>query len=69
MTANENPRDVLPKAALTTSEVAALTRTRPKSITAALSRDGHFCGLKPIRLPNRRLLWPAEQVERILSGA
>lgn len=69
MTTNENTRDALPKAALTTSEVAALTRTRPKSITAALSRDGHFCGLKPIRLPNRRLLWPAEQVAQLLSCA
>ncbi|WP_107219791.1 hypothetical protein [Thauera aromatica] len=54
---------------LTTAEVAALTRTTTGTIQVALCRRGHYLGMRPVRLPNRRLLWDEAEVHRILSGA
>lgn len=39
------------------------------SIRTAVWRNGHFNGIKPIKLPNGRLLWPADSVERLTSGS
>ena len=41
---------------------------KPQTIRAALCRDGHYPGLRPIKLPNRRLLWSADAVNALLSG-
>jgi hypothetical protein len=35
------------------------------SIRTAVWRNGHFNGLKPAKLPNGRLLWPADAVARL----
>lgn len=53
---------------LTTDELAELLRVKSKTIRAGLCRNGHYGGITPIKLWNRRLLWPADQVERLLSG-
>jgi hypothetical protein len=53
---------------LSTEELAALVLVKPESIRAALCRCGHYAGLRPIKLANRRLAWPAEAVERLLGG-
>jgi hypothetical protein len=53
---------------LTTDQLAEQAQLRPQSLRAAFCRDGHWCGLRPIKLPNRRLLWPADQVNALLSG-
>lgn len=54
---------------LTTEELAAFLRVVPQTVRAGLCRKGHFCGLKPLKLPNGKLLWDAAEVERLLSGA
>jgi len=41
---------------------------KPQTIRAALCRNGHYLGLRPIKMPNRRLLWPAADVTELLSG-
>jgi len=41
---------------------------KPASIRTAVWRNGHFNGIKPIKLPNGRLLWPADSVERLTTG-
>lgn len=51
-----------------TSTLAELVDRKASSIRTAVWRNGHFCGIKPHRLPNGRLLWPADAVKRILSG-
>jgi len=53
---------------LSTEELAALGKVRPQSIRASLCRHGHWLGLRPTKLPNRRLLWPADAVTRLLAG-
>lgn len=52
---------------ISTEELAALLRLRPQSLRAALCRDGHYFGLRPRKMPNGRLLWPADAVERLTS--
>jgi hypothetical protein len=50
----------------TTNDVAYMANVAPSTIRATLSRKGNFLGIKPIRLHNGRLLWPAEEVDRAL---
>lgn len=51
-----------------TEVLAGHLQIKPQTVRAALCRDGHYFGLRPIKLPNRRLLWPADQVTALLSG-
>ena len=54
-----------------TIQTAALAQRvgyKPASIRTAVWRNGHFNGIQPIKLPNGRLLWPADAVERLLAG-
>ena len=55
-------------AKITTDEVARLFRVVPQSIRAALCRKGHYLGLRPLKLPNGKLLWDAFEVGNLLSG-
>lgn len=55
--------------AFTTEEAAALLRNKPATWRRNLCVKGHFCGIRPLaKLPNGRLLWPAEQVEALVAG-
>lgn len=55
--------------AYSTEEAAALLRNRPATWRRNLCVNGHFMGIKPLaKLPNGRLLWPAAQVDALLSG-
>lgn len=58
----------LSDAKLSTEELAALGKVLPQSIRAAVCRNGHWLGLRPVKLPNRRLLWDAKEAARVLNG-
>ncbi|MCK0510792.1 DNA-binding protein [Aromatoleum buckelii] len=51
-----------------TATLAKATDRKPASIRTAVWRNGHFCGIKPFKLPNGRLLWPADAVARLTAG-
>lgn len=51
-----------------TEDLAQVFDVEPASIRSALSRRGHYMGLRPVKLPNRRLAWPANDVVRLLNG-
>ena len=53
---------------LSTEQAAAALHIRPQTLRAALCRDGHYFGVRPIKLPNRMLAWPAEAIHRLLTG-
>lgn len=53
---------------LSTEALAARLGVKPQTIRAALCRNGTYFGLRPIKLPNRFLLWPADSVEQFLRG-
>lgn len=51
---------------LNTKELAPLFRVEPATIRRAYCVDGHYLGLKPVKLPNKRLLWPKAEAMRLL---
>lgn len=53
---------------LSTEELAAAGKVLPQSIRAAVCRNGHWLGLRPVKLANRRLLWDAAEAARVLNG-
>ncbi len=58
-----------PRAAkLSTEELAAALRLKPQTIRAALCRKSHYMGMRPVRLPNGRLLWDAADLDRLTAG-
>ncbi len=46
----------------------AVLHIRPQTLRAALCRDGHYFGIRPVKLPNRMLAWPADAIDRLLNG-
>lgn len=55
-------------ALISTTTLARLTDRTPAAIRLAVARRGHWCGIRPRKLPNGRLLWPREQVEQLLTA-
>lgn len=53
---------------LSTEEAAALLKIKPQSMRAALCRDSHYMGVRPLKSANRFLLWPAKDIERLAAG-
>ena len=52
---------------LSTEDFAASIGLRPESIRVHLCRRGSYYGIRPAKLPNGRLLWPGDAVERLLD--
>lgn len=53
---------------LTTEQLATPLCVKPQSIRVRLCQTGSYFGIRPIKLPNGRLLWPADAVEKLLEG-
>lgn len=53
---------------LTTEELAIVAKTKPCTIRTRLCKTGSYYGIKPVKLPSGRLLWPAEAVQALLTG-
>lgn len=53
---------------LTTDQLGEAVRYNPNSIRSRLCKTGSFYGIKPIKLPSGRLLWPADEVQALLTG-
>lgn len=68
MNTNTAAPSARPAAKITTEEMAAQLRIVPQTARAGLCRNGHYLGLKPIKLPNGKLLWDAAAVERLTAG-
>lgn len=52
----------------TTSEAAAVVRFQPQTLRRALCVDGSFKNVRPVKLEGGRLLWPADQIDALVSG-
>ena len=52
---------------LTTEQFAEILHVKPETIRSGLCRTGNYCGITPLKLPNRRLAWPAKNVARLLN--
>jgi hypothetical protein len=53
---------------LTTEEFARFLSLKSQSIRKRYSLTGSYHGVRPIKLPNRRLLWPVDSVEQFMKG-
>jgi hypothetical protein len=56
------------RAHLSTEEFAAVLAVEPQSVRKRYSETGSYHGVRPRKLPNRRLLWPVDAVKRLLNG-
>ncbi len=53
---------------LTTEELAELLSIRPQSIRKRYCQTGAYFTLRPVKLPNGRLMWPADAIEKLAGG-
>ena len=51
-----------------TEQAAAALHVKPQTLRAAVCRAGHYCNVRPLKLANRFLGWPADQIERLAAG-
>lgn len=53
---------------LTTDDFAAALGVKAQSVRVRLCRTGSYYGVRPVKAPSRRLLWPADGPARIIHG-
>lgn len=54
---------------LNSKEFASTLRVEPATIRRAYCVNGHYMGIKPLKLPNGRLLWLKAETRRVLGAA
>lgn len=50
---------------LTTKELAAQFRAQEQTVRKQYAATGAYCGVRPLKLPNGRLLWPDDTIEQL----
>lgn len=53
---------------MTTEQMAAVCHCKPASIRVRYCRTGSFHGINPRKLPTGRLIWPLDEVQKLVSG-
>ena len=51
-----------------TKEMAAPFGVKEQTPRASYCRFGHWMGMRPVKLPNGRLLWDLDERDQLLSG-
>ncbi|QDH60980.1 DNA-binding protein [Pandoraea pnomenusa] len=54
---------------ITTAELAQALSQKPQSIRKRYAETGSYYGVRPVKLASRRLLWPADSIQKLISGA
>lgn len=54
---------------LSTEELAAQLKLKPQTLRKRYAKTGAYFGVRPQKLANRRLLWPADTVSRLAGVA
>jgi len=52
---------------LTTEEFARRLGVKSHTVRRGLCVNGHYLGARPVKLPNRRLLWPEKAWREIVG--
>lgn len=59
---------VLPQVSHVGTEVfAEIVLVEPKTVLKSHSIHGHYVGIRPVRLPNRKLAWPIAEIEKLFE--
>ncbi len=53
---------------LSTNEFAALLKRKPQTLRKRYSQEGHYFGIRPIKLVNGSLIWPVDALERLIRS-
>jgi hypothetical protein len=69
MTTNQLVALAAHRSLLSTEELAALLTLRPQSIRKRFCQTGGYFCLRPAKLPNGRLMWPADSLEQLMGAA
>ncbi len=69
---NEPPRPVVHHTYIRPSHVetavaAPMLLVDPKTMLKSHSLNGHYAGIRPVRLPSRKLAWPLAEIEKLLN--
>lgn len=54
---------------MNTEQLAAALHLKPQSIRKRFCETGSYYCLRPVKLPNGRLMWPADSVLQLSGGA
>lgn len=54
---------------LSTDEYAAQNLVQSQTVRKQFSATGSYFGVRPIRLPNRRLLWPDNTIVNLVAAS
>lgn len=52
---------------ISTKEFAAIFRVESQTVRRSYCVNGSYMGIKPLKLPNGRLLWPYMAVQKLLA--
>lgn len=69
MNINSGTKTALERRHVSTDEFAARMLVLPATVLKSHSRMGQYAGVRPIRLPNRRLAWPVDETEKLFSAS
>lgn len=58
----------IPQRGLSTDELANMLNLQPGSLRVRLCKTGSYFGIRPVKLPNGRLQWPADAVQQLTGG-
>ena len=54
---------------LSTEEFATALGIKPTTVRVRLCRTGSYFGVRPLKTPSGRLLWPADGPQRLIEEA
>lgn len=52
---------------ISTKKLAEIALTTPGNVRVRLCETGSFYGIKPLKLPSGRLLWPKDSLQRLAA--
>ncbi|MBC8748533.1 DNA-binding protein [Paraburkholderia sp. WC7.3b] len=65
MTTNQLAAAAKNRLHLSTEEFAAELKLRPQSIRKRYCQTGAYFCVRPVKMPNGRLMWPADALEQL----
>ncbi|WP_124093545.1 DNA-binding protein [Burkholderia gladioli] len=69
MNINCNTRATPEHSHVSTEEFAARMMVLSATVLKTHSRTGQYAGVRPVRLPNRRLAWPVDEIEKLFLAS
>jgi len=52
---------------VTTKQLSKMLGVNTDTIRRGLCVNGHYLGLKPVKMPNRMLMWPVANIDKLFS--